>query len=244
MRALPTSRSLLHFWEQAVFLEAALLADPETKHLAPPVTETLDDFSALLQKDLTARRVLVQAYAHGSVADADLDTGIRRVFSSTLHLTGQDRKRTEFTSLFGSSIAAIVRHALRKQLEVTKDLLRRLSTLSVFPDSFKNDATAILSPLVAAGDAAVEEQKQAEVARIATRLDVTAWKEEVNALRLSVYAQLLSIASKTGRKRSWAEAFFPSQAGRAVPSGEEPEDGPSHEDTDPIDEGDTPPVEG
>jgi hypothetical protein len=92
-----------------------------TKHLAPPVTETLDDFSALLQKELTARRVLVQAYAHGSAADANLDTGIRCVFSSTLHLTGQDRKRTEFTSLFGSSIAAMVRHALRKQLEVTKD---------------------------------------------------------------------------------------------------------------------------
>jgi hypothetical protein len=34
-------------------------------------------------------------------------------------------------------------------------------------------------------------------------------------VRLSIYAQLLGIASKSRRKRSWAESFFPTTSPRS-----------------------------
>jgi membrane-bound ClpP family serine protease len=42
----------------------------------------------------------------------------------------------------------------------------------------------------------------------ARAIDVRTWKEEANAVRLSIYAALLSLAAQHGRGKSWAESFF------------------------------------
>jgi hypothetical protein len=43
--------------------------------------------------------------------------------------------------------------------------------------------------------------------------DVEEWKEGVNALRLTTYAELLKIAAEKGYGRAWADSFFPADAG-------------------------------
>ncbi len=213
MRAIPPSRSILVFWEDLTFLEAALLADEETRELAPPVTATIDVFTQTLQRDLDTRRSQIQSSARASVGDALLDHGIRGLFSSTLHLVGQNRKQAAFTTLFSTHIGEVVRHALGRQVEIARELLGKL-TLSHYPEEFRAAQTVALQPLIARGAAVLEERRQAELARTAGRIDVQAWKEEANAVRLSIYASLLALAAQTGRGKPWAEVFFQQKSTR------------------------------
>jgi hypothetical protein len=229
MRAIPLSRSILVFWEDLTFLEAALLADEETRELATPVTSVVDVFTSTLQRDLDTRRSQIQSSARAGIADARIDLGIRGLFSSTLHLVGQNRKLPAFTTLFSTHIGEVVRHALGRQVEIARDLLGKLS-LSHYTPEFRAAQTAALEPLIARGAAVLEERRQAELARTAGRIDVQAWKEEANAVRLSIYASLLALAAQTGRSKAWAEVFFHQKSTRATGA----------TDDDPADGGDAP----
>lgn len=140
-----------------------------------------------------------------------------------------NRKWLGVTALFSTHIGAVVRHALKRQVEVARDLIDRLS-LPHFTPEFRTAQTAALQPLVARGAEVLEAQRQAEITRAGGRIDVQAWKEEANAVRLSVYASLLAIAAQTGRGKAWPEAFFQRKGATASESADDA----------PIDEGETP----
>jgi hypothetical protein len=227
MRHIPSSRSTLYFWEDLIFLEAALLADEDTRALAPPVTALIDQFMPTLQRDLDTRRGLIQSSAHNSVADARIDIGIRGLHSDTLHMVKQNRQAPAFTNLFSSHIGAVVRHALKRQIEVARDLVDKLS-LSLYTPEFRAAQVAVLEPLITRGTAVIEEQRQAELARVGGRIDVRTWKEEANAVRLSIYAALLALAAQDGRGKGWVEVFF-KQKSAASPRDED-DDAPVDDD--------------
>jgi hypothetical protein len=207
MRTIPESRSTIVFWEELTFTEAALLADEETQPLAPPVTACINQFMPTLQRDLDTRRTTIQSSARNSVADLRIDLGLRGLHADTLHMVRQNRQHPAFTALFSTHIGAVVRHALKRQIEVAQDLVTKLALPHYTPE-FRSGQVARLQPLIARGAAVIEEQRQAELARAGGRIDVRQWKQEANAVRLSVYAALLALAAQHGRGRAWAEAFF------------------------------------
>ncbi len=208
MRSIRPSSSILVFWHDLVFLEAALLAEEETKALAAVITPVLDEFPSILQRDLDTRRAVIQASARSFVADAALDQVIRRLFSAVLSLVEQNRQRQEFTTLFPSHIGNVVRHALRKQIDVARDLVQRLA-LKLYGDDLRVPQTKALNAVIKRGTAVLEEVNKAEIDRVAGRIDIRAWKDEANAARLHAYGQLLAIGAKSGRGKQWAEGFFP-----------------------------------
>ncbi len=69
MQIISTQRALLVFWDDLVFLEAAVLADERTAALAPAVTEHLEGFEAVFQGDLMSRRARLQSRARKKIAD-------------------------------------------------------------------------------------------------------------------------------------------------------------------------------
>jgi hypothetical protein len=207
MRTIQLSFSLFTFWEDLVFLEAALLADEETKLLVGPVTKLLAEFPGALQADMETRRGLLQSFAHGAIADRNLDRGIRTLFSATLHLVGQDRKRTEFVTLFDTHIGNIVKYALRRQVDVAEGIFAKLS-LGIYPDAFRTEHTMRLGVLINAAKTVLDDHKKAEVARVDSRLTVRGWKEDANAVRLSVHGQLTTLAAAKRYGKPWVESFF------------------------------------
>jgi hypothetical protein len=207
MRTIPLTRSILTFWEDLVFLEAALLADDDTKDLAASVTELLESFPGILKSELDSRRAVLQAFARSAVADTLLDTAIRKVFSAVLHLVSQNRKRAEFTTLFKTHIGNVVRYALKRQLEVADELVTKLA-LAIYPVSFRDEQKSVLAPVIDKGKAVLADQTKAELGRVEGRIAVRAWKEDVNGVRLSVQGQLTTLAGKTGRGKDWVETFF------------------------------------
>ena len=209
MRIVPESSSLFTHWESLVFTEAALLADERTAPLAAPVTEHLATFDSVLGVDMTTRRAGVQASARCSVRDISLDGVIRDVQSASLFAVRQDRSAPSYKALFKGSISQIVRHALKRQIEVGQRLLENLG-LSVVPDEVRKNAPALTTALDQ-GRAVLVERRAAEVGRAEARITITEWKEESNALRLTVYSQLLELAAKQRLGRDWPEAFFPGE---------------------------------
>lgn len=208
MRTIATSLSVLTFWQDLVFIEAALLADEETTALATVITPILDEFTTILQRDLDTRRAVIQASARSYVADAHIDQVIRSLFSVVLGLVNQNRKRPEFTTLFPSHIGDIVRHALRKQIDVAVDMIDKLA-LKIYPDDLRMAQTKLLQAVVKRGKAVLDEVRKAETGRVDARLDIQTWKDECNAARLTVYGQLIALSAKNGRGKAWAEGFFP-----------------------------------
>lgn len=225
MRQLSLKSSILVFWEDLVFLEAALSADDATKDLATLLAPVLDEFPQVLQLDLDTRRTVLRASARAYVADASIDDGVRGLFSAVLALVGQDRKRPEFTTLFPSHIGDVVRHALKRQVEVTVALVEKL-TLKLFPADLQSAQTSALNPLVAHGKVVLEEVRKAALTRVEGRIDIQEWKAEANAARLNAYAQLLALAAKTGRKKAWAEGFFRAAAAGIEDEGSAEDDAP------------------
>jgi hypothetical protein len=222
MRVIPESRSTIVYWEELTYTEAALLADEETQPLAAPVTGCINQFMPTLVRDLDTRRATIQSSARNSVADLRIDLGIRGLHADTLHLVQQDRRHPSFTALFNTSIGVVVRHALKRQVEVARDLIDKLSLPHYTPE-FRAAQVARLQPLIASGAQVLEEQRQAELARAGGRIDVRTWKQEANAVRLSVYASLLALAAQNRRGKAWAEAFFkPKSDARERDEGDEP----------------------
>jgi hypothetical protein len=233
LRTIQRSSSVLRYWQDLVFLHAALAADNETKHLAAVVKPVLDEFPAILQRDLDTRRAVIEASALAYVADAGIDDVIRSLFSAVLGLVQQNRKRQEFTTLFSTHIGDVVRHALRKQIDVAKDLADKLA-LKIYPDELRTTQTKKLKTSIKRGNGALDDVRKAEMQRVEGRLEIGAWKDEANAARLTVYGQLLALAAKNGRGKAWAEGFYPRAVAAAADEDEEETaapDAPNEPDT-------------
>jgi len=207
MRRIDLSRAILIFWSDLVYHEAALLADDEAKHLAPPVTKALDEFNSILQLDLDTRRNDLKASAQASIADAHLNDALRQLHSATLFLVRQDRKREEFKTLFSQSIDKVIQYALKRQIEVAAAIVDKLG-LKMYADDFKTPHVGPLQTLIGKGKTILDVVRTAALARTEARLDIRAWKEDANAIRLANYGELVAIAGRTDRKRDWADAFF------------------------------------
>jgi len=207
MRQVPISAGLLIFWQNAVFLEAALLAHPDTKQLAPPVTKVLDEFPTIFGIDLNTRRGVLQGRARGVMADSFIDEALRGVFAATLFLVKQNRSAVEFTTLFASHIGDIIKYALKRQIEVAKVVAEKLG-MNIYSPSFRDEQTAALEPHITHGETVVDEQRKAAIARAETRLEIQAWKQNVNSLCTGVEGDLLKIASQTKRGKDWVASFF------------------------------------
>ncbi|MBK9264984.1 MAG: hypothetical protein IPM54_35030 [Polyangiaceae bacterium] len=207
MRRIDPSRAVLVFWADLVFHEAALLADDEAKHLAPQVTQALDDFNVVFKLDLDTQRSVLKANAKSSIADVHIDEGIRKLHSAALFLVDQVRKRPEFKSLFSETIDKVVRFALKRQVAIAEDLIDKLGS-KIYSDDFRKPHIDSLKSLVDAGNTALADVRAAELGRTDARIDIRAWKDDVNAIRLANYGELLAIAAKSGRTKDWADAFF------------------------------------
>lgn len=131
----------------------------------------------------------------------------------------QDRSRKEYTTLFPKALRALIRHALAKQVVVAHETVQKLG-LSLFEPAFKAVQVALLEPVIAKGEAVLEERKHAELDRVEGRIEIETWKQDVNAVRTSVYAELITLATKLGHKRAWADAFFPAATTRSTSDGD------------------------
>lgn len=207
MRKLAPTYSLLTYLEDLEYTEAALGADEAAADLAAAFTEEIEGWSAIFKAEREARRAVTRADAVIAVKNAALDGTTTRFGAAVLAEAGADRRSPLFKRFFSVAPSEVVRKPLRKQAELTLNVM--------ITELAKVDAAsplkAFAAPLQTLAKAALDgldARAKLQSARGIAAHDVAEWKEGANTLRLSTYAELLKRSTTNARGRAWVEAFF------------------------------------
>lgn len=203
MRQIPLSYGLLFFLDELEFTEAALAADEDAAALAAPFTEAIGDWEKLFAQERGARREVTRAEAVVAVRNERLDSLTKR-FGAAVRAFAPEL----LGKFFGSAAPGqFVRKGLRAQCEKTRDVL--------LPEAKKlgpqHELTPFAAPLDLVSNAALDAldvRTKAKGNRQVVSNEIDEWKEGINALRTTTYAELLKIATKKKYPRSWVESFF------------------------------------
>lgn len=211
MRQIPISFGLLSFLDELDFTEAGLLADDDAAALAAPFSEAIGEWEGLFTQERAARREVIRAEAVVAVRNERLDSLTKR-FGAAVRAFAPEL----LAKFFGSTAPGqFVRKGLRAQCEKTQTVL--------LPEAQKlgpgHDLTPFASPLdllSKAALAALEGRTKAKGNKQVVGNQVDEWKEGINALRTTTYAELLKIATAKKLPKTWVESFFrPLGSGRS-----------------------------
>jgi hypothetical protein len=207
MRTLRLSLSLLSYMDDLEFLAAALAANPETADLAPGVEKSIADCEVVFGKERAARREVTRADAVVAIRDSALDTTTQRLAGLVFIEANQDRKSTFYRRIFPTAPSEFVRQGLRRQAQLTIDVM--VPELRKLPDSSSlKPFAAQLETHCKGAVEAIDARGKAMGARGMVAVDVEDWKSGVNKMRTQVYAELFTRAVGKGYPRTWADAFF------------------------------------
>jgi hypothetical protein len=202
MRQLSLSRSLLFFLEEIEYSEAALSADPDAASLAVPFRDALEEWTALFNQERLGRRGVIRTEAVVNVRNERIDAATIG-FGALARVTAPD----VLNRCFNLAPGKFVRRNLRQQCEATKN--------TIVPEIAKLNADHPLKPFAPKLDTlaqnaltALDDRAQAMAHRQASANDVLEFKEGINALRTTTYAELLKMAVDHRLPKSWTESFF------------------------------------
>lgn len=207
MKVIELDRSLETYYDELVYTEAGLSAQDLTKSLAALFQSAIEKLLEKITMERAARRDVLRANAMVKIADFELDNVTMRFGQALLVETNRNRESLMFRRFFPNTPSELIRTSLRDQAQLT------LST--IIPELDKLEAASMLKPYKELMQSAAEKvmtvlttREQATATRALVGHDVLEWKEGCNALRLSVYAELLKIAAEKGYSKSWANSFF------------------------------------
>ena len=202
MRKIALSHSLLFFLEELDFSEAALSADPDAASLASSFTDAITEWDALFKQERLARRNVIRAEAIVAVANERFDATTLQ-FAALARATSPELLERCFRMAPGK----FVRRNLRVQADSTKNLIvPELASLAA-----DHPCKSLGPKLHSLADSALQSlDSRAQVKGKAQVIanDSLEWKEGINALRTTTYAELLKIAANKGYPKSWVESFF------------------------------------
>lgn len=202
MRKLALSRSLLHFLEELEYSEAALSADSDTEALAPSFRDALTEWDHLFKREREARRDVVRAEARVAVRNQQIDRLTIKFGTLIRGVAPQFMDR-----VFRVAPHAFVRANLRKQCETTKNVIVAEVAKLAADHPLKSFGMA-LDSLASTTLAALDDRSARKGTSQQVANDVVEWKEGINNLRTTTYADLLKISATKSYGRSWVESFF------------------------------------
>ena len=203
MRQIPLSFGLLSFLDELEFTEAALAADEDAAGLAAPFVDAIGEWEGLFAEERAARRQVIRAEAVVAVRNERLDSLTKR-FAAAVRAFAPELLSKFFG---GTAPGQFVRKGLRVQCEKTRDVL--------LPEAGKLGGNHELAPFAAPLDVlstaalvALDIRTKAKGHRQIVSNANDEWKEGVNALRTTTYAELLKIATAKKLPKTWVESFF------------------------------------
>lgn len=218
MRKLSISNGLLYFLDELEYTEAGLSASPmeDVRELAAPFQDAINEWDAIFKSERGARRAVTRAEAMVAVQNENLD-------STTIRLGAMVRAVSPalMSRLFTMAPGKLVRRSLRDQCEKTHNIIiAELAKLA--DDHLLKPFGAQLTTLSNAALAALDDRAAARGQRQVVSNEVDEWKEGINALRSTTYAELLLLATENGFSRSWVETYFRSAPGSSSSTDDEP----------------------
>lgn len=212
------------FWEELVYTEAQLEAEPLAHGLVKPVKGLIDRWESVGASRRSKWRAEIRAQADVDRADAKLDRAVVSVADDLLDAVGKDRNDPRFVRYFPVAPSAVVRMGLEAELKRVRTWPEALSDE---PERALKEQAKPLAKIIAEGDAAIEARDAAmgDTANQRVR-EIVRFVDDANAVRLSVWNALLSIAMKEKLGKTWPDGFFRKSNRGSVRSESEPAPAP------------------
>ncbi|MDI1435877.1 hypothetical protein [Polyangium sorediatum] len=167
------------------------------------VTPCSGEWEGLFAQERAARRGVTRAEAVVAVRDERLDSSTKR-FGAAVRAFAPELLGKFFG---GAAPGQFVRKGLRSQCEKTRDVL----LVEVKKLNPHHELIPFAAPLGTGSEAALDAldvRAKAKGNRQLVTNETDEWKEGINALRMTTYAELLKIATKKKFSKSWVESFF------------------------------------
>jgi hypothetical protein len=199
------SESLETAREELRYSERRLAARPETAALAVPFTTLLARWPGI--RDAQLAHWDAEANADVAVAnlDDDADDLVEDLSRFLINLF-KGREHPQYKRIFGddapSGVQALGLESQRARMADWPAALREASPETA---PFADRIQTVLD----AGRVALDERVAAAAARANHRVNaIRGFFDEANALRLTTFAQLLTLSASTGKSKSWPKRFF------------------------------------
>ncbi len=203
IRTIQPNESLDTIWAELVYTEARLLSGAP-KH-APMIAKLIARQADVRAGQLDQWRAEIVAQAAVDDADDGLDDLVDDLDNELVHAEKGDRG-PRHRHYFKNPRNEVVRLGLASELEVVR----------TWPESLKGEKEKAVLKLatpfaetIAQGDDAIERRAKAGAATGAHRVrEILRFIDDVNAARLGLYGQLVTLGQEQGRPANWASRFF------------------------------------
>lgn len=209
MNLIHDGRPLDVFWGELFYLNARLKSNPKTVGLALPVEEQLATYDDLLREDRSVRGMVIMSEVQAKAAEDNIKSEVLDLYMLVLAEVKKNRKDERYTKLIKVNESVFVRYNFSAKKE---EVMRMKSVLkqTIYDDAFRDRVLVILDRILSEVEGAMAAELDAEEKRAQHRVDVKKWKDQANAVRLHVYAELIQIGGDDAK--SWARGFFPKKA--------------------------------
>jgi hypothetical protein len=202
MRRIALTRSLLYFLEEVEYSEAGLSADSDAETLAPAFRDAIDEWQPIFKRERDARRDVVRAEARVAVRNQQIDR-VTMKFAALVRAVAP----SFMDRVFKLAPNAFVRANLRKQCESTKNVIVA-EVAQLEAESPLKSFGSLLDSLATTTIAALDDRGARKGTSQMVANDVLEWKEGINNLRTTTYAELLKVSVAKGYSRAWVDSFF------------------------------------
>lgn len=205
-RKLDYDIALSTLWGEAVYTEARLLSEPLTCPYAPAFGALVERVEVEERAQRALRRKEIVAQAGVDRADDGLDDGVNETDRALRVVVRDDREDKRYTRYIKRAPSLIIRMGLETELEAVRN----------WPESLKTEAEPQLAQMgtlmeerVKAGDDAIKARNKAMTDTADHRVrSIVRLVDDVNAARLSLFGQLVSLVEPNKLPRDWPDRFF------------------------------------
>ncbi len=204
IQTLSEDATLEYHYEELVYAEARLKADPQTRKLAAAMAPLFKRCDALMAARRTFSRDAVTAQAAIDTQDDHLDDLTNELARSLSNAgTGRDAR---FKLYFKRAPSEVVRFGLESQLDYMKGWPAMLAKET--EPALKKAGTG-LSAFIKNTAPIVEARRTAADERSAWRVrELLRFVEDHNAVRRSLHGQLTTLGADKRLGRDWPDRFF------------------------------------
>lgn len=207
--------SIDFIWQEVVYTEARLIADPTAADLAPRVASVFPKLDGVRAALLGVVRTEVVAQAQVDAADDQLDDVVTRVGKALDRVVDGDREDPRWNRYFANTTPRKV---------TVQALEAEVKTVRTWSASLKTEEERALQKLSEPMAQAVARGDEALAARTAAagqRRDFNARDkaklvDQLNNLRLDVHADLSKRVVPNKLDRAWPDGFFRKGPSRSV----------------------------
>lgn len=206
LRMVRDSEALESVAQELLFTESRLKSDEHAKDLAPPMSKLISDVDQVRTGQVAASRDEVTAHAAVAAADDQLDDCIKAFDRGLQDVVRGNTESPRYRRYFAGAPWTYIRLGLESEISRVGGWP---ASLAGEPEQPLKDWGQSLTKLIAQGQAALEQRRQAVAARKDHRVrSITSLIEEINTARATLYGDLAKKAASAGLPIDWPSRFF------------------------------------